>query len=182
MEEKIDKLKTAEDQLRTAIDLFFNEQSPVAIHNLTHASHEILDSLCNHRGLEGGIIREGFKKYIKPEHHKTVHDKVMEAKNFFKHADRNPEDVLVWNSKVSEYFIWDAISLYSRLTGEYKLAEFIIFSLWFRMNHEDLWENSLPLDNLLPGIEDLRSISKINLYKIAMEGFKKGIFRLEKVF
>jgi hypothetical protein len=40
----IDKIQAAESQLRTAIELFFNERDSISIH--THgAAHEILENL-----------------------------------------------------------------------------------------------------------------------------------------
>ncbi len=178
MEEQIDKLKVAEEQLVASIELFFSEENrTIAVHTLVRAAHEILDSLCANKNLTRGIVREGLQ-FIKPEHHKEVLDKVSVARNFFKHADRDPDDKLSWNSMVSEYYIWDAASLYSSLAGVRISHKIIIYQLWFRLHHSDLWDKAPMFDVLASNADDLRILTKSEFYKATIIAWQKGMFDL----
>ena len=176
MQQKIDKIRVAESQLRVAIRLFFEDGDDVAVHTLARAAHEILDQLCAHKGLERGVVQEGLKNYIKPEHHKTVIDAVNKAKNFFKHADKDPSEILTWDPSASEYFIWDATALHRRLTGGIGRDEIPTFSLWFRIQHPELWVGSAPIEEFLPRSttkDELKALSKRDFFQISMEAWRR---------
>ena len=179
--ETVTKLEAAEAQLITAIKLFFEEGDNITIHTLTRASHEILDKLCAKKNLPRGIMYQGLEQYIKPELHKKVMNKVNEAKNYFKHADRDTGETLSWNPKVSEYFIWDATSLHRRLVGIQKIPAITIYSLWFRLHHDDLWiesdGKSAGLDAILPNAKgDLGGLSKKEFFDLSTLAWSKGGF------
>lgn len=179
--ESATKLNVAETQLGTAIRLFFEDGDPTSIHTLARASHEILDHLCASKNLTRGVVYEGLK-FIKPEHHKMVIGKINEAKNYFKHADKDSGETLSWNPIVSEYFIWDATSLHRRLVGVVLIPEIIIYSLWFRLHHDDLWAESggeaLSLDALLPNAKaELSPLSKKEFFEVSMTAWRKGAFK-----
>ncbi len=178
--ESTTKLKAAEAQLATAIKLFFEGGNTIAIHTLAQASHEILDNLCANKNLLRGVIQEGLKS-VKPEHHKKIINKVNEAKNYFKHADKDAEKMLSWNPKVSEYFLWDATSLHLRLVGVQMIPEIIIYALWFRLHHDDMWTESegkaSSLDVLLPNARgELGHLSKEEFFEASMLAWSRGAF------
>jgi hypothetical protein len=175
------KLEAAEAQLVTAIKLFFQDEDDVAIHTLTRASHEILDTLCAKKNLTRGVIYQGLEN-IRPELHKKIIDKVNEAKNYFKHADRDTEETLSWNPKLSEYFIWDSTSLHRQLVGVKQIPEITIYSLWFRLHHDDMWVEAngeaSSLDVLLPNSKnEFADLSKKKFFEISMVAWNKGSFR-----
>jgi len=178
----VTKLESAEAQLITAIKLFFEEGSDIAIHTLTRASEEILDELCAKKNLPRGMMYEGLEKFIKPELHKKVIKKINEAKNYFKHAKNDTEETLAWNPKVTEYFIWDAASLHGRLVGIPKIPEIIAYILWFRLHHDDLWVESngeiAGLDTiLLKATVEFGHLSKKEFFEVSMLAWEKGGFR-----
>lgn len=177
----VTKLEAAESQLATAIQIFFADGNDIAIHTLARASHEILDRLCAKKNIQRGVIEEGLKN-VKPEFRKIVIDKVNKAKNYFKHGSTDLEEKLSWEPKVTEYFLWDATSLHQRFAGvSRKVPEIIIYMLWFRLHHEDLWINSEGgggiLDAILLNIKgELSCLSRQEFYEVSMMAWRKGGF------
>ncbi len=171
---KVEKFEAAEQQLITAIDLFFKGKSEVAVHTLARAAHEILDTLCAKNNLTRGIINEGIKD-INPNFHKIIFKKVNEAKNFFKHANKET-DYILWNPDVSIHFIWDATSLYRRLKKENLPYEILIFSLWYRVQFHDMFKDMLD-EQISNAKEELANISKLQFYQILLDKCKRGEFK-----
>jgi hypothetical protein len=175
MELKVTKLQAAESQLITAIELYFRGGDPISIHALARNSHELLDMLCKAKGYERGILHQGMTQIVKPEHKDFVFKKVNEARNFFKHADKDPEEILTWNPEISTYFIWDATSLYRRLVGDDTPCEIFAFSAIFRIEHSELWVNKSAIDHLLEDAKAQLHIGGIeNVYDMATKMCKDG--------
>ncbi len=85
---EIDKFEAAQRQLDCAIRLWFVDEESLAIHTLAYAA------CCLLRDLFGSQKREVLSKF-------EVSQKFGEVPNFLKHADRNPEYVLIAHSKGS---------------------------------------------------------------------------------
>lgn len=176
MKKEVEKFKVAEEQLITAIDLFFNNKSEISVHTLVRAAHEIFDKLCEHKNLQRGVVYEGMKG-ISGEKKKLVFNKINEAKNFFKHADKDPEAKITWNPELSTYYIWDATSLYNRLNNEKIPYEILIFSAWFRVQKHHLWDVPSELDALIPGAKsELANIEKSAFYNSLLDKCRNGDF------
>ena len=174
---EVGKFEAAEEQLITAIDLFFKNKSEISVHTLARAAHEIFDKLCEHKNLQRGVVYEGMRG-ISDEKKKLVFNKINEAKNFFKHANKDPEAKITWNPELSTYYIWDAISLYSRLNNpRIPPYEILIFSVWFRVQNNHLWNTSSELDALIPDAKvELANIDKTSFYDFFLEKCKNGSF------
>ncbi|OGW69240.1 MAG: hypothetical protein A2036_03850 [Omnitrophica bacterium GWA2_50_21] len=63
--------------------------------------------------------------------------KLHEAKNFFKHADKDPEEALGFHPEINDYFLLDACELYEIYTGN-KNPHFAIFRGWFNAKYPHL--------------------------------------------
>jgi len=172
MLEKITKFNAAEEQLITAIELFFENNNPVSVHTLVRAAHEVLDKICAFRKLERGVVQQGLD-WVKPEFKKTYLNKMSEAKNFFKHADRdpNPEGSITWNPDLSMPYIFDAISLYRRITKNKMPPEIKSFFLWYRIENPEMWENTpASLEEAVNKAKILlKTINKRNAYHLLKE-------------
>jgi hypothetical protein len=83
---EIDKFEAAQRQLDCAIRLWFVDEESLAIHTLAYAACCIL------RDLLGSQKREVLSKF-------EVSQKFGEVPNFLKHADRDPEYVLIASLK-----------------------------------------------------------------------------------
>jgi hypothetical protein len=122
----ISKLDAAKRQLETAIRLYFQSVDPVSIHTLTAAAYNIIRNINEKRGGNPMLTKEKILEYVKAEFQKMFRDKINEAENFFKHADRDHESTLTFNPCESEMLILDACSQYYKLTGE-DLPLFAVF-------------------------------------------------------
>src|SRR5262245_50173264 len=89
----ISKIDAAKSQLATAIELYFEDRDPISVHTLAMAASEIIDRLCEGKGLQS--MRAHFMAQIMPARRKEVADALNKAVNFFKHASSSkPNQVL----------------------------------------------------------------------------------------
>jgi hypothetical protein len=133
---KISKIDAAKRQLETAIRLYFNEADPVSIHTLTGAAHEILSDLNSKVSGTPMILSDVL---VKEERKKEFRQIMNEAKNHFKHADKDSDTVIDFNPEINETFIYDACAKYEQLTGE-AVPYFRIYCGWFVSGHLQIFD------------------------------------------
>ena len=115
----VSKLDAARRQLELAIELFFMERDPVATHTLAKAAYQLLSDISRHRGGKPMLFDiESLKEHCVEGKEKLVFDKLREAENFFKHADRDPEAVIEFSPGITEFVLWESCIAHTRLTGE----------------------------------------------------------------
>lgn len=133
-EESVTKLDAARRHMNEAIRMLFAQCDPLAIHTLACAATQVLSDLCKARGIPSllrgadGIRQERRKEWI---------DAIKRAENFFKHADRTPDEVLVFNREQTEIVLLEAGSLYWQLTRHYTFEGFVYY-LWASAKYPDL--------------------------------------------
>src|SRR5271163_1574815 len=98
----ISKLDAAKRQLDSALTLYFRYGDPVSTYTLTAAAHQILMDLGKQDGVES-IVKSHGVKAIKEEFQKEYLKKINEAENFFKHADRDPNELLDFNPETTDF-------------------------------------------------------------------------------
>ena len=167
----VSKLDVAKRQLETAITLFLTNSDPISIHALSAAANEVLGKLIKKQNLTPSIITEGIEKFIKPEKKQEFFKKIKEAPNFFKHADKDADEIYKFHFKTSEYLLFDACIMYEILTKE-KTPLVFVFYIWFYSAHSNILlnkgtetlynlglnpENRLEFLNLLPDIIKLKN-------------------------
>lgn len=161
---KISKFDAAKRQLETAIRLFFNDIDPISIHTLAFAAYGILSNLNKHQKgtalLFDGTIFENTQ--IKEQDKSEFSKKINEAKNYFKHADRDPETIISFFPITNELIIYEACTVYEKLTGE-KVPIFITFQAWFYVIHPNLTKGLE--DKYIKAIDAMSNISKVEFYK-----------------
>lgn len=134
----LSKVDVSKRQLVTAIRLFFNGEDEVAIHTLAAAARNVLCDLCaHHRITHPLLLDELLRDLVKPERHKEVREKFREYENYFKHANRDPDRSLTFNSEMTDFTLLEAVEAYKALTGE-SVPEFSAFSGWWMLRHQDL--------------------------------------------
>lgn len=134
--EKVSKLDAAWRQLNTAIRMFFEGGDTISIHTLTTAAHEVLRGLSKPKG-PGSIVKDEFVKYVKSEYQGIFRKKCNEAENFFKHADRDPHNMLEFRSEQTEFLLFDAIVMYKTLTGRLPKAGGVFWG-WFVLSDPNI--------------------------------------------
>ncbi len=141
----ISKLQAAESQLKTAIELFFNDRDSISIHTLASASQEILETLGDKKGIKSERLK--MLEVYDPEDRKKIHSKLWYHKNFFKHADRQPNDITTLNPEYTELIIWDAVRLYYFITKK-KVPAFLVYDLWMYSKLPELYNLSAKEEKL----------------------------------
>jgi hypothetical protein len=139
----ISKLDAAKRQLETAVRLYFHDGEPVSIHTLVSAAYNVIRDINTKRGGPPMLVKDGMLDYIKPEYQRDFRNKINEAENFFKHADKDHDATLDFNPDQTEVIILDATGQYHRLTGEDPVL-FKVFRGWYIANH--LHQFNLPPD------------------------------------
>lgn len=143
----VTKLQAAKNQLATAIRLYFDDDDPISIHTLATAAGEIIDRLCESRGLPS--MRDDLLKNIVADRRKEVVTALNNARNFFKHASgrSGPEEVLRDFSDERNLFAILMAADGLRLLGE-KIPESRIFSNWLSVVEPSLFLNPPPRDTI----------------------------------
>lgn len=132
------KLECAERQMRVAIRLFFERRDMIAVHTLATAAQEVATDLAKRKGLKG--VFEHAKELIVPEKLEEFFRRVRKPQNFFKHADRDPDDKLEFYYAATQYHLFDAVLLCILLKGDSPLTpEFIGFMAWFVGKYPDVF-------------------------------------------
>lgn len=132
--EAVSKLQAAERQLRVAIRLFFNREDMIGIHTLTGAASQILRDLAAKSG-ESSPLRTA--ELIRPERRKEWHTALDRAKNFFKHADRDAEEVLDFYPCSTAWLLFEAVLIHVVITKAY-LPETLVFISWINLKYPDI--------------------------------------------
>jgi hypothetical protein len=137
----ISKLDAAKRQLETATQFFFRKGDPVSIHTLTGAAFEILEDICLKRGIKSAhkLLLES----IRDDKRDEVSQRLASAKNFFKHADKDPDGIEEFNPELTSIYLWDACSIYFALTKEF-VPLFKVLELWFYSTDPELLALAYP--------------------------------------
>ncbi len=141
--EKLTKIEAAKRQTIEAIRLFFECRDPLVLHTIIGAAHEILLDIGERKNIQSYLKSV---MWIKPEMQKEYFSLINDHKNFLKHAKTDPDHELKFNSSINEMWIYDAISLYRRLSEELP-HEMKVFGAWFVSKHPRLFLN--PFKNQL---------------------------------
>jgi hypothetical protein len=135
----ISKIQAAESQLKTAIELFFKDRDSISIHTLGSAAQEILESL----GVKNKIksMRLKMLEMAEKDKQKALHNSQEYHKNFFKHADRDPDELTRFDPEYTELVLWDAVRLYYFITQQ-KVPTFIIYDIWAYAKYPEMYNLS----------------------------------------
>ena len=125
----LSKLEAARRQLETAARLYFSEADPVSIHTLVFAAYQILED-ANRAGGGSPMLKEQVPHWVRPDANAEARRRLNEAANFFKHADRDHDQVLEFCPGLSEFMMYDAVKKYRELTGEL-LPILGVYEAWF---------------------------------------------------
>lgn len=112
MKLQISKEYAARSQLETAIDLFIDDCDPISIHSLAKNSVGILRDLNKANGRSDPLL-----DVIKPELRKEWLSVTEKPRNFFKHANVDPDGIQDFNSDLNTFAITNACILYQQHNG-----------------------------------------------------------------
>lgn len=115
--EQISKIGAAERQLVSATQLYFQDSDTVAIHTLVAASYNIIRDVSKHRRASPTMIKDHFVDSFSSKRRSKIGAWINSFENFFKHADRDPDGTIEFNSVVTEVLLIDAWNQYEKLLG-----------------------------------------------------------------
>ena len=126
---KIGKLDAARRQLETAVRLYFSEADAVSIHTLVSAAYQVLSDVNKAHGGEP-MLKEQIPTWVSPDATAESKRLLNEAANFFKHADRDHDEVLEFAEGPTGLLLYDAVRKYRELTGE-NVPVLAVYDVWF---------------------------------------------------
>lgn len=133
----ISKIEAAASLLDSAIRMWFNKEEFPAVTVVAFSAYQIIDNLLKHRSSHsyGFFLAE---LYIKSEYQKVYVDRMKKAYNYFKHADRDSDDNLVYNPHILEFILFEAIVEYNELTHSPTRLHKIFYTFFTILHHECL--------------------------------------------
>jgi len=162
---ELTKIEVARRQLETAVQLYFDDGDEISMHTLAAAGSEVLRGLCDARDGSVRTMRDWALDHVEPEHRKQFASELAASQNFFKHADRDPDGVLVFGSNEVQARLLDACAVYRKIAaqGSAVLQAYEIYAAitWARHMVKDDWLEGLSTPNL-------ESMPKAEFYKAYM--------------
>jgi hypothetical protein len=160
---KVSKLDAARRQLDGAIQLWFYGGDPVAIHALACAAHQVIQDIAEKKSARQYHLKRLVEQVVEPSHVQEAMDAIRKPMMFFKHADRDPHDVLEFEPRLSEVFIMLAGGCL-RDIGESVSDIQRAFLFWHRI-HDTGWVKKEALEHLedrfgADAVNQLRNIDK----------------------
>jgi hypothetical protein len=115
---KLNKVDVARRQLATALEMWFADGDPVAIHTLAMAAHEIAIYLAKRQSWKDMTIYERAVNRAKALSKTTseVHRRMKGPANFFKHADLDPGGEFEFDEGMNEALLGMAVGCLLVLT------------------------------------------------------------------
>jgi hypothetical protein len=147
---KLTKFDVAERQINQAIRLFFLDEDPVSIRTLIEAAGQIFYDIGRKDDVRG-MIRD--KDRVRPEYQKMWFKKAFEARNFFKHAENDPDGTLEFKTRSNESVIVDAILMYNTLKKGWSI-ESLVFFHWFGLKYPNLLKKTPDNDVIFNAIKN----------------------------
>jgi hypothetical protein len=150
----VNKLEAAKRQTETAIVLYFNNGDPVSVHTLCCAAYDIVRTLNRKHG--GPFMLKDCDRFLATKaEKKQFHDCVNQAQNFFKHANGDPDEAHLLDTKWTEALLFDAVQKYSLLAGECPRTMALYF-VWFLKKHPEVFDYSALPDSSRRVLERFR--------------------------
>ena len=125
----IEKLEAARRNLAAAVRLFFDRDDPIAIHTLAAAAQSVIRDVAKVRGLAHTSILHDHPD-IPAEARKEWINILNAPRNFFKHADADPNGSLEFDESANETLLLDACLILSEIS-DHALSEAKVYLGWF---------------------------------------------------
>jgi hypothetical protein len=126
---RLNKTDVARRQIDASIRLFFSAEEPIAVHSVIAAGLTIVKDLCRHRG-----DIDSFNGWVLPDAEKKLWRTINESANFFKHADKDPNEIHEFNPEWTEDLILTAAKWFRDL-GNSASPEMDAYLTWYSLSH-----------------------------------------------
>lgn len=125
----ISKLEGARRNLKAAVRLFFENGDPIAIHTLAAAAQGVIRDVAKSRGLNHPSILHDHP-HVPKDARKQWIKFLNEPRNFFKHADKDPDGMLEFDEVANERLLLDACITLAEISDQ-ALSEVNVYLGWF---------------------------------------------------
>lgn len=167
--EHISKIDIACRHLDTAITLWFQESDPVSVHLLACASHQIIHDIIHASGGKDPFFDS---PYIKSEFKIKAKNAFHQHYNFFKHADRDPNASIEFNSSAPEGFIVYSILGLEQLSIKHKQPR-TSFMVFFTLHNPTLFGDigTHPFFKTIPSDEltKMKNLTKKEFFELSQK-------------
>jgi hypothetical protein len=154
---ELTKADVVERQLNTAIWLWFHDQDEVSVQALVSGALKVCHDVGSPAITSDFITLES----VPVEQREEVKRLLMESQNFFKHSKKDKESVLKFYPIISEYFLYEAITLTQRVFGRCSVSMFT-FGSYFHIHRPHLqYVGPQRINELLVHFE-LRELAELN--------------------
>lgn len=130
----LSKFDVAERQLLQAIRMFFGDEDLVSIHTLAEAAAQVLSDIGGEFGAKS-FLRDS--DMIREEKKKEWLGHIFKSRNFFKHADRDKDQLHEFENEFNDFSLLDAVSMYAIIKKRW-VPETLVFQIWFAVAHPNL--------------------------------------------
>lgn len=145
------KLDAAKAQLVQAILNLFQGGDLIAVHALASGARQILNDLCIASNISRDIEdSEEYKSLSKPIQNE-ISKRTRAPQNFIKHADKDPDQSITFNPKLTELIIHDACQLYRSLTSSL-FHEGTVYQAWMYKKYPNDFGGINKLNEIFPNI------------------------------
>jgi hypothetical protein len=128
------KKQIAIEQMQEGIRMYLAGKNPIATYTVAYSAFKVIFDLCKKKGIPSMIMDES-KKYLKVGFEDVIAKLIINAGNFFKHADNDPEGKLEFHEIDIVLTILDSIFMAKSLWGIWT-GEMASFYVWFMVVHQ----------------------------------------------
>jgi uncharacterized membrane protein (DUF485 family) len=164
---KTNKLEAVYRQLETAIELYFEDKSMVSIHALASNSYDILMNINKKLGGKPMQVKEEIMKNVNPIYEKQIRKIFWGPQNFLKHADNDPDGEILFDTLLTEIYLFEASMKFEEITKQ-KRRITTIFTSWFLINYPQV----------MPFLDESYKKMKIDIEENDILNNKKEYFRI----
>ena len=135
------------DQIDGAIRAYFLWDDLVSAITLAGAAERVLSDIQDPKGLlevDNYSIRSAINLYIKDEHQKAAAKLFRKEYDFFRHADKDPNEEITLIEESADYWILFAMCSYRHLGGV-MTHDMTAFSAWFAAKHPEEMKRDHPI-------------------------------------
>jgi hypothetical protein len=167
---KVSRIEAVTDQINSAIRVYFLWDNLVSSLTLAGAAERVLSDLQPQDGLFGvdaASVRSLVNLYIRDEHQNEAAALFRKDYDFFRHADRKPQQEYVLNEASVDFHIFIAISSYQFLKNDLT-DDMRAFLGWFALNHLDWLKDQNKTVKLQEINKKITKLSKQDYYQCFM--------------
>ncbi|MBK8528143.1 MAG: hypothetical protein IPL57_14055 [Rubrivivax sp.] len=133
---QVTKLEVATRTLAAAIRLFFERGDGIAVHTLAAAAQALIRDLATAKGMPYTSILHDHPE-VRPEDRKRWINGINAPRNFFKHADKDPDGVFDFDHDENILVLMDANAVITQLSQDLPM-ENSVFAGWFATKYPQM--------------------------------------------